>query len=189
ERRSDAELARLMTNLAGHDMPSLLAAFEAAARHDRPTCLIAYTIKGFGLPLAGHKDNHAGLMTPAQMEALRAANRIRPGHEWDPFEGLEVPPEALEAFLRKVQFNRRAPAAPAPRIPVPPALPGPQTSGKTMSTQAGFGLILNEIARTGEPFAERIVTTSPDVTVSTNLGPWVNRRGLFAREAMADLFR
>src|SRR5690606_20903004 len=104
-------------------------------------------------------------------------------------EGLEVPPEALEAFLRKVPFNRRAPAAPAPRIPVPPALPGPQTSGKTMSTQAGFGLILNEIARPGEPFAERTVTTSPALTVSTNLGPWVNRRGLFAREAMADLFR
>ena len=29
--------------------------------------------------------------------------------------------------------------------------------------------------------AAHIVTTSPDVTVSTNLGPWVNRRGLFGR--------
>ena len=38
-------------------------------------------------------------------------------------------------------------------------------------------------------FAARIVTTSPDVTVSTNLGAWVNRRGLFAREAMADTFK
>jgi pyruvate dehydrogenase E1 component len=27
------------------------------------------------------------------------------------------------------------------------------------------------------------------VTVSTNLGPWVNRRGLFARQAMADTFK
>ena len=30
----------------------------------RPTCFIAYTIKGIGLPFAGHKDNHAGLMKP-----------------------------------------------------------------------------------------------------------------------------
>ncbi len=58
-----------------------------------------------------------------------------------------------------------------------------------MSTQAGFGLILNEIAKGQTPLAERIVTTSPDVTVSTNLGGWVNRRGLFAREEMRDLFK
>jgi pyruvate dehydrogenase E1 component len=57
------------------------------------------------------------------------------------------------------------------------------------STQFGFGKILDEIARAGGPLADAIVTTSPDVTVSTNLGPWVNRRGLFARETMADTFR
>jgi len=39
------------------------------------------------------------------------------------------------------------------------------------------------------PLARRIVTTSPDVTVSTNLGAWVNRRGLFARTEMADTFK
>ena len=32
------------------------------------------------------------------------------------------------------------------------------------------------------------MTASPDVTVSTNLGPWVNRRKLFARTEMADAF-
>ena len=58
-----------------------------------------------------------------------------------------------------------------------------------MSTQFGFGALLNELAREKTPLAERIVTTSPDVTVSTNLGPWVNRRGLFARESMADTFK
>src|SRR5882762_2761126 len=53
--RSDDELARLMTNLAGHDLPTLIDAFQAND-HDRPTCFIAYTIKGYGLPFAGHKD-------------------------------------------------------------------------------------------------------------------------------------
>ncbi len=88
ERRSDDELAALMSNLGGHDLPELLDAFAAARRHDRPVCFIAYTIKGFGLPLAGHKDNHAGLMNPTQMETFRTAMQVRPGHEWEPFEAL-----------------------------------------------------------------------------------------------------
>ncbi|MBB5752181.1 transketolase [Prosthecomicrobium pneumaticum] len=189
ESRSDEDLARLMTNLAGHDLPTLLEAFETAGRHDRPTCFIAYTIKGFGLPLAGHKDNHAGLMNPQQMDAFRQAAGVRPGHEWDPFEGLSASPERLGRFLAGVPFAARRPAPAAPRVAVPATLPSPASGGKTLSTQAGFGQILNEIARAESEFAARIVTTAPDVTVSTNLGPWVNRRGLFARETMADLFR
>src|SRR3546814_3430907 len=36
--------------------------------------------------------------------------------------------------------------------------------------------------------ADRIVTTSPDVTVSTNLGAFVNQRGLFRRGELKDVF-
>jgi pyruvate dehydrogenase E1 component len=155
---------------------------------DKPTCFICYTVKGFGLPMAGHKDNHAGLMTPAQVETFRKANNVRPGHEWDKFEGLTLPSGKLQAFLDAVPFaaggNRRLKA---PAIPVPERLPAPR-QGVT-STQTGFGAILNEIGRGDDDFARRIVTTSPDVTVSTNLGPWVNRRGLFAHEKMADTFK
>src|SRR5437868_1102603 len=86
ERRSDEELAWLMNNLGGHDLGSIIAAFDAVD-HDRPVCFIAYTIKGYGLPFAGHKDNHAGLMTPAQMETFRKSMNIRPGEEWSRFEG------------------------------------------------------------------------------------------------------
>ena len=127
-------------------------------------------------------------MTSAQMEKFRAAMNIRPGREWDRFEGLREPAADIEAFLERVPFagagNRRLDAA---RIAVPENLPitiQPQTS-----TQTGFGALLNEIARGATPLAARIVTASPDVTVSTNLGPWVNRRGLFAREALADTFK
>ncbi len=104
ERRSDDELAGLMCNLGGHDLPSILEAFEQARTHDRPTCFIAYTVKGFGLPLAGHKDNHAGLMTVAQLETLRRAMNIREGYEWEPFEGLDLPAAQFEAFLAGVPF-------------------------------------------------------------------------------------
>ncbi len=186
-RRTDAELAALMGNLGGHDLPSLLDAFAAARRHDRPVCFICYTIKGFGLPLAGHKDNHAGLMNPAQVETLRAALGVRPGHEWDRFEGLAAP-ERLQAFLSAVPFNARGPRRfEAPRIPVPEALPVPV--GREMSTQHGFGMLMHDLAKGDTELARRIVTTSPDVTVSTNLGAWVNRRGLFAREELADTFK
>jgi len=188
-RRDDVELARLMTNLGGHDLPGLIEAFESID-HDRPVCFLAYTIKGYGLPLAGHKDNHAGLLTPDQMLTFRDAQGVREGHEWEPFEGVRLPEDRLRAFLERVPFaaagGRRFQAA---RLPVPAALPAPDPRGKPMSTQEGFGKLLDQLAKDGGPLAERVVTTSPDVTVSTNLGPWVNRRGLFARSQMADVFR
>ncbi|MGA0560806.1 transketolase [Ancylobacter sp. VNQ12] len=188
EARSDEELGQLMTNLGGHDLASLLHAFEEARTHDRPVCFIAYTIKGFGLPLAGHKDNHAGLMTPAQMEDLRARHRIRPGHEWDAFEGLATPATELRALIEAAPFNARgARRYKAPAIEVPAKLS--VQLQPAMSTQQGFGLLLNDIGKQDSEFASRVVTTSPDVTVSTNLGAFVNRRGLFAREELADTFR
>jgi pyruvate dehydrogenase E1 component len=187
ESRSDDDLARLMGNLGGHDLPSILEAFEAID-HDRPVCFLCYTVKGFGLPFAGHKDNHAGLMNEAQMARLRTDMRVREGHEWERFEGLDASPELLERFLSEVPFaqtrERRHVAA---RVSVPDELPLPQQ--KVISTQTAFGNLLNEIGRGQSDFARYVVTTSPDVTVSTNLGPWVNRRGIFGRHALGDFFR
>ncbi len=188
ERRTDAELQMLMTNLGGHDLPVLLKAFEAAASHDRPVCFIAYTVKGFGLPLAGHKDNHAGLMTPSQMSELRKTMGIREGHEWEPSEGIRGDVRTLRKYLEKVPFIQKGPRRyAAPKIDVPEQLE--VHLSPSMSTQQGFGLLMHGIAKQKTNFADRVVTTSPDVTVSTNLGAWVNRRGLFAREELADLFR
>src|SRR3546814_680050 len=60
--------------------------------------------------------------------------------------------------------------------------------GAEQSTQAAFGRILLDLAKSGDPMADRIVTTSPDVTVSTNLGAFVNQRGLFRRGELKDVF-
>ena len=138
EKRSDAELAALMNNLGGHDLPSVLDAFHKADS-DRPTCFIAYTVKGFGLPLAGHKDNHAGLMTPAQMEVFREAMDVRPGHEWDKFEGLTLPASRLAGISRRACRSppTRRGGSSAPPIDVPETLP--VAIQPTMSTQTGFG--------------------------------------------------
>ena len=80
EQHDDAALHRLMTNLAGNDMQAVLDAFEGVT-DDTPTCFIAYTIKGQGLPFAGHKDNHSGLMTLDQMAGFKKGmgDRRRPG--------------------------------------------------------------------------------------------------------------
>jgi pyruvate dehydrogenase E1 component len=194
---SDAELASLMTNLGGHDIETIIEHLhEADAAGDQPTCFIAYTIKGMGLPFAGHKDNHAGLMTREQMEQFRALMRIRPGHEFDLYEGLDISPEEMASFVASRPFATRLTpqgrALTAPIVAVPEKLPAPDTAGRKMATQAGFGEILAEIGRAQGPFKElasHIVTTSPDVTVSTNLGPWVNRRGVFDRHTRNDVFR
>lgn len=186
-RHDDAALARLMTNLGGHDLESVLEAFDGAGI-DQPVCFIAYTIKGFGLPFQGHKDNHAGLMNKTQLQEFRAAQGINQGEEWDLFAGLSLPREEVEHYLSRVPFVQRGKRnRSAPRIPLP-AMPALESRGAA-STQAGFGRILDEIARTGGPLADRILTTSADVTVSTNLGPWVNRRGLFSMESKEDVFK
>ncbi len=186
DRHDDEALHRLMTNLGGHDMTSILEAFHGVA-DDRPHCFVAYTIKGYGLPLAGHKDNHAGLMTPEQMETFRALHEVPAGAEWEPFAGMDVPAQRVRAFLERVPFAKRpAPAGPAPAAAVP-AIEAPAAS--RIATQDAFGRILNTLARTQDDLGRRIVTTSPDVAISTNLAGWINQRGVFHREDRPDAFR
>ncbi len=186
ESLDDTALASLMTNLAGHDLEAILEAFDSVD-DDEPYCFIAYTVKGFGLPLAGHKDNHAGLMNPAQMDVFRAEMNIPEGAEWDQFAGLDIDHGALQAFLDEVPYGqsierRHQP----PRIEIPIISPPWR---ERMSTQEGFGRILADVAREDTDMARRMVTTSPDVTVSTNLGGWVNRRDIFDKRKVADTFK
>ena len=182
----DEALAALMLNLGGHCVETLLDAFEVA-RDDRPTVFIAYTIKGFGLPFQGHKDNHAGLMNPTQFASLRDSLGIAEGQEWEPFAGLgDNAAQDLRDFIEPVRAVLAKPAGSAPLIPVPETIPVPD--GAEQSTQAAFGRILLDLAKSGHPLADRIVTTSPDVTVSTNLGAFVNQRGLFRRQELKDIF-
>lgn len=182
----DDGLSRLMLNLGGHCIETLVDAFERA-QDEVPTLFIAYTVKGYGLPFQGHKDNHAGLMNPTQMGDYRASLGIAEGTEWEPFAGLgDNSAAALKAFLEPFRTKLTHPARTAPAVPVPDRLPVPD--GAEQSTQAAFGRVLLDLAKSGHPLADRIVTTSPDVTVSTNLGAFVNQRGLFRRQELKDVF-
>jgi len=182
----DDALARLMTNLGGHCAQSLVEAFDRC-QDSSNTLFIAYTIKGYGLPFAGHKDNHSGLMTPTQIDGLRESLGIARGAEWEPWAGLgDNAAAALKAFVAQSPIavklgDRKAALVPVPAIAAP--------LGAEQSTQAAFGKIMLELAKGDSLLAARILTTSPDVTVSTNLGGFVNQRGLFRHTQMPDTFR
>jgi pyruvate dehydrogenase E1 component len=178
-------LAALFTDLGGHCMETLIEAFEAA-QDEVPTLFIAWTIKGFGLPFAGHKDNHAGLMNPTQLAALREAMGVREGQEWEPLQGIgDNARTGVEALIDRTRIARDKRHRSFGTVAIP-VIPAPV--GDEQSTQAAFGRILLDLSKAGGDLADRIVTTSPDVTVSTNLGAWVNQRGLFHRSALPDIF-
>ena len=181
----DEALGTLMSNLGGHCMETLTEAFDAAM-DDVPTLFVAWTVKGFGLPFAGHKDNHSGLMNPTQAHAMRDSFGIAEGDEWAPLAGIGGNARAgVEALIDATRIRRDKRPRDFGRIAIPD-ISAP--TGNKQATQTAFGRILLDLAKAGGDLADRIVTTSPDVTVSTNLGGWVNQRGLFKRRAMTDVF-
>ncbi|MBU2980694.1 transketolase [Lentibacter algarum] len=184
ERRSDDELAELMENLGGNCVETMADTFNAID-HDRPTCFLAYTIKGWGTPIAGHKDNHGGLMSKTQFADWQAHMGVAKGEEWELM--ATVPDEAaLRDFLTDVPFFAKGTRRyhddklAVPVIDI--------DTSREISTQMAFGKILDDLSKGDSELAARIVTTSPDVTGTTSLGPWVNRRKLFARAEQADAF-
>jgi pyruvate dehydrogenase E1 component len=168
-----------MENLGGNCVSTMAEAF-ASIDHDRPTCFLAYTIKGWGTPIAGHKDNHGGLMNKAQMAEWQRHMGVPEGEEWEKFATVEGP-DALQAFLDRTPFFAKGRRRYSDHVIQ--RRRSRSRSDREISTQMAFGKILDDLAKTDSELAARIVTTSPDVTGTTNLGPWVNRRKLFAREA------
>ena len=106
---SDDELADLMENLGGNCVATMAEAFDAID-HDRPVCFLAYTVKGWGTPIAGHKDNHGGLMNKTQMAAWQQHMGVAEGEEWERFATV-ADPHALQEFLDRVAFFSRRRAA------------------------------------------------------------------------------
>jgi len=174
-----------MENLGGNCVATLADEFSAID-HDQPICFLAYTIKGWGTPIAGHKDNHGGLMTPDQMASWQTNMGVRKGHEWDAFEAVQDA-KALKSFIDSCPFfaagkrRLRDDLIPCPEFDLP--------QDRRISTQFAFGKILDNLARGDSALSSRILTMSPDVSGTTSLGPWINRKKLFAREGRQDVFQ
>jgi pyruvate dehydrogenase E1 component len=172
---ADGDLAVLVTDLGGHDLGALLGAFAACdAVTDRPSVVFAYTVKGWGLPMAGNPRNHSALLSGEQIDVLRAGVGLDAGTEWD---RLDVASAAGQWVARRAEHLARPPRRPVLDVRVPDAT-GVRVS-KPVSTQEVFGRVLVDLSRVPE-VAPYLVTTAPDVATSTNLAGFINRTGVFA---------
>ena len=176
----DDALAALVADVGGHDIGLILEGYEAAARErERPTVILAHTVKGWGLPFAGDPLNHTAVTSAAQITELRRAMGVAEGDEWAGFAA-----ESDEA-----RFIRARPplfSAPSP-MPVP-AIPSTlsETYAGEMSTQEALGRVLAALGR--EPAGDAVVTVSADVAITTHLAGWINRKGVYFPEIRTDPF-
>jgi pyruvate dehydrogenase E1 component len=177
----DEALTDLLTDVGGHDLALLLDALvRARANRDRPTVILAHTVKGWGTALAADPSNHTALLTTAQVEALRDALGVTAGDEW------ARPPEggAEAALIRALPPLFRAPRALRPDPDIPERL-DERFAGET-STQEAFGRVLGALSRL--PAADHVVTVSADVAVTTHLAGWINRKGVWFPHGRPDAF-
>ena len=178
----DTTLVEAFGNLGGHDLGALNEAFDAID-DSRPTVIFAYTVKGYHLPTQGHPQNHSSLLTTEQMRELAASLGTDLDEPWRQFaEGSA----AAELCATTAGRLRRDPIP----IAAPPALPvdiGRTPSG-TATTQAALGRVLLDLTREAPEAARRVVTVSPDVSSSTNLGGWVNKVGVWSATDRVDWF-
>jgi pyruvate dehydrogenase E1 component len=178
----DAELLRAIRNLGGHDLSSLDEAY-GAIDDARPTIILAYTIKGYGLAVEGHPQNHSALLTEAQLGELAAQLGTDPGQPWRRAAPATASGELCEQAARRL--HRAVPPQQAPPA-VPPDLG--RTPTGTATTQAALGRALLDLTRVAPEAAARVVTVSPDVSSSTNLGGWVNKVGVWSARERTDWF-
>lgn len=179
---SPTHLAAAVRDLGGHDLGLLLDTFDAVA-DDRPTVVFAYTVKGRGLPTEGHPNNHSALLTEAQMHALAAACDTSLEDPWRRFDPGSA---AHELCRRRGEALRREPVGPPRPLTVPQSLGHPHR--KAVSTQATLGRLLADLTRDAPDTAARVVTCSPDVASSTNLGGWINKTGVWSVVERRDWF-
>ncbi len=177
-----SELTAAVRDLGGHDLGLLVDTFRSID-DDRPTVVFAYTVKGRGLPTEGHPNNHSALLSRAQMESLAAASGMDPAEPWQRFD---VGTPAGRLCEQRGQHLRRETAASPLAVSVPASLGHPHR--KPISTQATLGRFLADLKRDAPEAAARVVTCSPDVASSTNLGGWINKTGVWSVQDRRDWF-
>ncbi|WP_127550401.1 pyruvate dehydrogenase [Actinoplanes sp. OR16] len=177
-----ADLAAAVRDLGGHDLGLLVDTFRGVD-DDRPTVVFAYTVKGRGLPTEGHPNNHSALLSPVQMDALALSSGMDRGAPWQRF----APDTAAgQLCAERERVLRRTPVTPTSPLPVPAQLGHPYR--KPISTQAALGRLLADLPRDAPAAAARVVTCSPDVASSTNLGGWINKTGVWSVQDRRDWF-
>jgi pyruvate dehydrogenase E1 component len=178
----DETLLAAIRNLGGHDHAALAEAF-AAIEDTRPTVIFAYTVKGYGLATEGHPQNHSALLRADQLAALAGRVGADPAEPWRRFPADSAEGRLCAEVGRRLE---RDPVAPAPALAVPSDLGRTPTGVAT--TQAALGRTLLDLNRAAPEVGRRVVTVSPDVSSSTNLGGWVNKVGVWSHSEGNDWF-
>ncbi|MHB1089482.1 MAG: transketolase-like TK C-terminal-containing protein [Ilumatobacteraceae bacterium] len=179
---SDDDIAPLVQNLGGHDLSLLLDCYrECDLVSDRPSVVFAYTVKGWGLPIAGDPLNHAALLSANQIDAFRAQVGLTLDSEFDRYAEDSDEDRVCRAVGSDINNQ---PVAPRPELAIPAEV-GIAVGAKPMSTQEVFGRLLTGLGAISG-VGERMITTSPDVSVSTNLGGWINKFGVFNSQVQPD---
>jgi pyruvate dehydrogenase E1 component len=178
----DEGLYAAVRNLGGHDLTALGHAFEAID-DTRPTVIFAYTVKGYGLAMEGHPQNHSALLSVAELTELAHRAGVDPGQPWRKFPDGSAEAELCAATAARL---RREPPAPQPSPDLPADLG--RTPAGMASTQAALGRALLDLNRAAPEAGRRVVTVSPDVASSTNLGGWVNKVGVWSQSERSDWF-
>jgi pyruvate dehydrogenase E1 component len=178
----DDTLIRAIRNLGGHDLDTLRAAF-AQIDDTRPTILIAYTIKGHGLPTQGHPQNHSSLLTVEQFEQLASELGMDPANPWPRFDPVTTAGQMCQTTAARLARNT-VDIATAPAIPADIG----RTPSGTSSTQAALGRALLDLTREAPAAAKRVVTVSPDVSSTTNLAGWLNKVGVWSPNERRNWF-
>ncbi|MFC5062435.1 transketolase-like TK C-terminal-containing protein [Actinomycetospora atypica] len=171
-------------NLGGHDLGALLDAYDHID-DSRPTVIFAYTVKGYGLATQGHPQNHSTLLNEAQMRELAADMDADLDDPWRP-----LPPDSAAAALcadTARRLDRPQDQGPGTPVPAVPADAGRTPTG-TGTTQQALGRALLDLTREAPDAARRVVTVSPDVASSTNLGGWLNKVGSWSPRERRDWF-
>lgn len=176
------ELAAAIRDLGGHDLGLLVDTFRGIDSH-RPTIVFAYTIKGRGLPTEGHPSNHSALLTSAQMQTLADACAMDTARPWQRFDPGTPAGQLCDRRARQLH---RHPVTPSRPVAIPASLGHPHR--KSVSTQAALGRFLADLAHDAPEAAARVVTCSPDVASSTNLGGWINKTGVWSVQDRHDWF-
>ena len=180
----DEELQDLFRNLGGHDFSMLREAFAETDLDSGPNVVFAYTLKGWMLPSVGDPQNHQVTLSAEQMAEFRDQLRIKEDQVWSGFSAKTGAGKLVARTRKRLQQVTLAEVG-AASTPIPADF-GRAYRGK-MSTQQIFGLVLTDLSRNLPEVAERVVTVSPDVASSTNLGGWINRVGVWSRKEQEPL--
>ncbi|MEU6419298.1 pyruvate dehydrogenase [Streptomyces spiralis] len=179
----DASLLSALRNLGGHDIGALMDAFDGVD-DTRPTVIFAYTVKGYGLPTEGHPQNHSSLLTADQMRTLADRLGTDLDRPWEAFADGSPEAAVCAAAARRLHRPEHVSEQP-PEVPADLARPAPTGTG---NTQQALGRVLLDLTRRAPEAAGRIVTVSPDVSSSTNLGGWLNKVGVWSPTERTDWF-